>query len=98
VRVGFLILAAGIALAGCFGSDDDDSREIAAPEPRAQVPSEPLESVRRSPPGRHGGPPSGREVALAERIMAANAFLGRISDAGGGYRIEEMGPASPASW
>lgn len=50
-----------------------------------------LQSVRRSPPGLHGKPASDREVTLAERIMSANAFLGRIADAGGGYRIGDVG-------
>ena len=30
-------------------------------------------------------------MALAERIMAANAFLGRIAEDGGGYRIADIG-------
>ena len=30
-------------------------------------------------------------MALAEQIMAANAFLGRIAEDGGGYRIADIG-------
>jgi hypothetical protein len=50
-----------------------------------------LEAVRRSPRGLGREPPSDREVALAERIMAANAFLGRIGDDSGGYRVRDIG-------
>ncbi len=92
---GALLLVAGIALGGCLGSDDE-------PEPRsdeteievvADSPTEAkrVEAVRRSPRGLGQEPPSTREVALAERIMAANAFLGRIAEDSGGYRIADIG-------
>jgi heat shock protein HslJ len=50
-----------------------------------------IESVRRSPRGLGQEPPSDREVALARRIMATNAFLGRIAEDAGGYRIAQIG-------
>jgi hypothetical protein len=87
-----LLAVATIAATGCLGSDDE-----ADPSPPAESIAEPptpakrLASVRRSPPGLLGKPASAREVALAERIMAANPFLGRIADAGGGYRIRDFG-------
>jgi hypothetical protein len=92
VRAVALLAVATIAATGCLGSDDE-----ADPSPPAESIAEPptpakrLASVRRSPPGLLGKPASAREVALAERIMAANPFLGRIADAGGGYRIRDFG-------
>jgi heat shock protein HslJ len=50
-----------------------------------------LEAVRRSPRGLGQQPPSDREVALAERIMAANAYVGRLAEDGGGYRLADIG-------
>ena len=85
------VLAAGLALSGCLGSDDPDgdapSQEIAA-EPTA---AKRIEAVRRSPRGLGQDPPSDREVALAERIMEANAFLARIAEEAGGFRVAKMG-------
>ena len=87
-----LLAAACIGTPGCLGSDD----EAAPPQPEGLVAASPidterLESVRRSPPGLRGRPASDREVARAERIMAANAFLGRIAAAGAGYTVEDFG-------
>ena len=87
-----LLAVASLAATGCLGSDDE-----AEPSPAEKLIAEPptpakrLESVRRSPPGLRGKPASAREVALAERIMTANAFLGRIADGGGDYRIRDFG-------
>jgi heat shock protein HslJ len=68
-------------------SGDTTIELVAAPQPSAKR----LEAVRRSPRGLGREPPSDREVALAERIMAANAFLGRIADAAGGYTLADIG-------
>ena len=89
-----LLLVAAIVLSGCLGSGDEPEPESA--ETDIQVAADPppvkrLEAVRRSPRGLGREPPSSREVALAERIMAANAFLGRIAEDSGGYRLADIG-------
>jgi hypothetical protein len=93
-----LCLGAALALlcvgaAGCLGSDDDDTAPGEAVIEPVEVPStaKRIESVRRSPRGLGQEPPSDREVALARRIMATNAFLGRIAEDAGGYRIAQIG-------
>ena len=55
-----------------------------------------LEAVRRSPPGLGRQPPSARELAVAKRIMDANAYLARITDDGGGSRIIRAGIVNAA--
>jgi hypothetical protein len=91
-RVLALLTIASVAASGCLGFGDDASPPspkelVAAPQASAKR----IEAVRRSPPGLGREPPSDREVALAERIVAANAFLGRIADAAGGYGIADTG-------
>jgi hypothetical protein len=88
-----LLLVAAIVLSGCLGSDDEPESDETQIQVSADPPTEAkrLEAVRRSPRGLGREPPSDREVALAERIMAANAFLGRIADDGGGYKIADIG-------
>lgn len=91
---GTLLLTRGIALCGCLGSDDEpepDSDETEIQVVADPPPAKRLEAVRRSPRGLGREPPSSREVTLAERIMAANAFLGRIAEDGGDYRIRDIG-------
>jgi hypothetical protein len=82
----------GVALSGCLGFGDDD-QPPPANEPVAEQPTtaERIDAVRRSPRGLGRKPPSNREAALAERIVGASAFLARVAEAGGGYRIAEIG-------
>lgn len=88
-----LLLVAAIVLPGCLGSDDEPDSDETEIQVSADPPTEArrLEAVRRSPRGLGREPPSDLEVALAERIMAANAFLGRIAEDGGGYKIADIG-------
>ena len=92
-----LVLAAALLLSGCLGSGDDadePERPVTAVEPAAgDVPAEAkrLVAVRRSPRGLGREPPSRQEVALAERIMAANAYFTRIVDDAGGFEISRTG-------
>ena len=88
-----LLLVAAIVLPGCLGSDDEPDSDETEIQVSADPPTEAkrLEAVRRSPRGLGREPPSDREVALADRIMAANAFLGRMAEDGGGYRIRDIG-------
>jgi hypothetical protein len=93
-----LTIAAVLGASGCFGSDDDGG-ERESPQLVAGVQStetKRLEPVRRSPRGLGREPPSAREVARAERIMGANAFLGRLAADAGGYRIAEAGIVNTA--
>jgi heat shock protein HslJ len=62
----------------------------------ATTPAKRVQSVRRSPRGLERGKPSAREVALAERIMAANAYLSRIVADGGGQQILKTGIVNAA--
>jgi hypothetical protein len=92
--VAALLVMAGVASAGCLGSDDESepgSDQTEVEEMADTPPAKRLEAVRRSPRGLGREPPSDREVALAEGVMAANAFLGRIAEDGGGYRIADIG-------
>jgi hypothetical protein len=91
-----LVLVAAIGLSGCLGlgddSDEADGPGVAV-EMAGRQGSEAMriEAVPRSPRGLGQDPPSERELALADRIMAANAFLARIAEDAGGYEVAEVG-------
>jgi hypothetical protein len=86
-----LVIAATVAAGGCLGSDDADEPPAPVDRPAEPVSAERIEAVRRSPRGLGQAPPSDREVAKAERIMDANAFLGRIVEDAGDYRVADIG-------